>query len=123
MDRLTEYLEETIEAFDDQPYDVEYSGRNVRLTRYKPSMCGKSGVLTVRLGDNGTYVLNKQPPNKQIWLSSPISGPKRYDWDSTHHVWFYHRDGDLLHDLLNRELREVLRDETIQVDLAERDDD
>ena len=34
-------------------------------------MCGKSGVLTVRLGDNGTYVLNKQPPNKQIWLSSP----------------------------------------------------
>lgn len=28
----------------------------------------------------GTYVLNKQPPNKQIWLSSPISGPKRYDW-------------------------------------------
>ena len=28
----------------------------------------------------GTYVLNKQPPNKQIWLSSPVSGPKRYDW-------------------------------------------
>lgn len=42
------------------------------LTRGKPSMCGKSGVLTVRLGDRGTYVLNKQPPNKQIWLSSPI---------------------------------------------------
>lgn len=28
MDRLTEYLEETIEAFDDQPYDVEYSVRS-----------------------------------------------------------------------------------------------
>ncbi len=25
-------------------------------------------------------MVNKQPPNKQIWLSSPISGPKRYDW-------------------------------------------
>lgn len=25
-------------------------------------------------------MLNKQPPNKQIWLSSPISGPKRYDY-------------------------------------------
>jgi frataxin len=28
--------------------------------------------LTVKLGDKGTYVVNKQPPNKQIWLSSPI---------------------------------------------------
>ncbi|GAA5964283.1 hypothetical protein JCM8115_006054 [Rhodotorula mucilaginosa] len=116
MDRLTEYLEETIEAIDsDQAaaYDVEYSA----------SMCGKSGVLTVRLGDHGTYVLNKQPPNKQIWLSSPKSGPKRYDWDKQHHVWFYHRDGDLLHDLLNRELRQALGDDSIEVDLAERDDD
>jgi hypothetical protein len=32
---------------------------------------GQSGVLTLILGDNGTYVINKQPPNKQIWLSSP----------------------------------------------------
>ena len=37
--------------------------------------CGhliQSGVLTLTLGDNGTYVINKQPPNKQIWLSSPL---------------------------------------------------
>lgn len=38
----------------------------------KTSICGKSGVLTVKLGDKGTYVINKQPPNKQIWLSSPV---------------------------------------------------
>jgi len=25
-------------------------------------------------------VINKQPPNRQIWLSSPISGPRRFDW-------------------------------------------
>ena len=37
------------------------------------------GVLTVKLGSHGTYVLNKQTPNKQIWLSSPVSGPYRYD--------------------------------------------
>nr|XP_056706374.1 frataxin, mitochondrial-like [Euleptes europaea] len=36
-----------------------------------------TGVLTVKLGGNmGTYVINKQTPNKQIWLSSPTSGPK-----------------------------------------------
>lgn len=28
-------------------------------------------------------MLNKQPPNKQIWLSSPVSGPKRYDYVAT----------------------------------------
>lgn len=50
------------------------------------------------------------------------SGPKRYDWDQDHRVWFYHRDGDLLHDLLNRELRELLGNERIEVDLAERDE-
>jgi hypothetical protein len=30
------------------------------------------GVLTLRLGPHGTYVFNKQPPNRQLWLSSPI---------------------------------------------------
>ena len=30
-------------------------------------------MLTVKLGgDLGTYVINKQTPNKQIWLSSPV---------------------------------------------------
>ncbi|XP_040369070.1 frataxin, mitochondrial isoform X2 [Rosa chinensis] len=29
-------------------------------------------VLTLKLGDLGTYVLNKQTPNRQIWLSSPV---------------------------------------------------
>ena len=37
------------------------------------------GVLTVKLNVHGTYVINKQTPNKQIWLSSPVSGPYRYD--------------------------------------------
>ncbi len=33
----------------------------------------QSGVLTVKMGgDLGTYVINKQTPNKQIWLSSPV---------------------------------------------------
>lgn len=37
------------------------------------SFCSpQSGVLTVNVGgDHGTYVINKQTPNKQIWLSSP----------------------------------------------------
>lgn len=29
-------------------------------------------VLTLKLGSLGTYVLNKQTPNRQIWMSSPV---------------------------------------------------
>ncbi|KAJ6113930.1 hypothetical protein N7523_007247 [Penicillium sp. IBT 18751x] len=77
-----------------------------------------AGVLNITVPAIGTYVLNKQPPNKQIWLSSPISGPKRYDWivegDYMHEKqdtrefangqWVYLRDGSNLTDLLNTEL-------------------
>jgi frataxin len=63
----------------------------------------------------GTYVINKQPPNKQIWLSSPTSGPKRYDWvldgEGMHEKegtgqgdWVYLRDGTSLTELLRKEL-------------------
>ena len=60
-----------------------------------------NGVLTVELDQHGTYVINKQTPNKQIWLSSPISGPKRYDFH--HQTWIYRHDGVSLHRLLNDE--------------------
>ena len=33
------------------------------------------GVLNIEMSDSRCYVLNKQQPNMQIWLSSPISGP------------------------------------------------
>ncbi|KAK9454518.1 hypothetical protein V1511DRAFT_453375, partial [Dipodascopsis uninucleata] len=64
------------------------------------------GVLTLILPPNGTYVINKQPPNKQIWLSSPVSGPKRYDVIDGH--WTYHRDGSTLGNLLREEVSEAL---------------
>jgi len=41
------------------------------------------GVLTVNLGPNyefKTWVINKQTPNRQIWWSSPLSGPRRYEY-------------------------------------------
>lgn len=30
------------------------------------------GVLTLKLGALGTYVINKQAPNRQLWMSSPV---------------------------------------------------
>lgn len=48
-------------------------------------------------------MFNKQPPNKQLWLSSPISGPKRYDWDAERKQWVCGRDDTTLDQLLKEE--------------------
>lgn len=75
----------------------------------------QAGVLEVSISGKGTFVINKQPPNKQIWLSSPISGPKRFDWVITGESqaqkegagsgdWIYLRDGTSLPQLIRREL-------------------
>ncbi|XP_047236237.1 frataxin, mitochondrial [Girardinichthys multiradiatus] len=87
LDALSDYFEDlTNEAFTGTDYDVVFS----------------SGVLTVKVGGgHGTYVINKQTPNRQIWLSSPTSGPKRYDW--TGERWVYTHDGISLHQLLSKE--------------------
>uniref|UniRef100_A0A7M4EE51 Frataxin, mitochondrial n=2 Tax=Crocodylus porosus TaxID=8502 RepID=A0A7M4EE51_CROPO len=93
LDSLVEFFEDLAdEAFTPEDYDVSFG----------------IGVLTVTLGgDMGTYVINKQTPNKQIWLSSPTSGPKRYDW--TGRNWVYIHDGKSLHELLQMEISTALK--------------
>ncbi|XP_065157534.1 frataxin homolog, mitochondrial [Atheta coriaria] len=92
LDHLTEYFEELVELEPNlKDADISYS----------------SGVLTVSLGDSGTYVINKQSPNKQIWLSSPTSGPKRFDFDTKQQYWVYSHTGVSLHALLQEELPKI----------------
>ncbi|ESR60666.1 frataxin [Citrus sinensis] len=64
-------------------------------------------VLTLKLGALGTYVLNKQTPNRQIWLSSPVSGPSRFDWDTGAQGWVYRRTKANLLKLLESELEQL----------------
>lgn len=92
LDSLTEYFEELIEtAAHLRDADVSYG----------------DGVLTVIFGEpHGTYVINRQTPNKQIWLSSPKSGPKRYDFINGQ--WIYKHDGKTLHELLNNEIPAIV---------------
>ncbi|CAL1696530.1 unnamed protein product [Somion occarium] len=113
MERLLDSIETILDDLSSSDYEVEYS----------------SGVLTLKLGDKGTYVINKQPPNKQIWLSSPlrfvyyglpsfpapltvccyfISGPKRYDYIQDSDDWIYVRESSSLGELLNAELSQLL---------------
>ncbi|QDZ21836.1 frataxin [Chloropicon primus] len=92
LDSLQDQLEELLEAEEVESSDVTY----------------ESGVLELDLGDLGTYVINKQAPNKQIWLSSPVSGPFRYDYSTEEGSWVYSRDNHKMHDKLSDELSELL---------------
>uniref|UniRef100_A0A1B6DI29 ferroxidase n=1 Tax=Clastoptera arizonana TaxID=38151 RepID=A0A1B6DI29_9HEMI len=69
------------------------------------------GVLTINLGSTfGTYVINRQSPNRQIWLSSPISGPKRYDYIPRRDGWIYRHDNKFsLHQLLQFEIEKLVQ--------------
>lgn len=87
----------------------------------------QTGVLNFKAGTFGTYVINKQPPSRQIWLSSPsryvawligCSGPKRFDYDADQDVWFTYKNGQLylLHALLDAEFSALFR-RALTVDL------
>lgn len=39
------------------------------------------GILTIDLDSGGQYVINKHAPNRQIWMSSPVSGASHFDCD------------------------------------------
>ncbi|XP_058055400.1 frataxin homolog, mitochondrial [Anopheles bellator] len=100
LESLCDYFEEMVEETTSlNQADVTYS----------------DGVLTVNFGQpHGTYVINRQSPNRQIWLSSPTSGPKRYDFvpnkgtvNSDSGYWLYRHDGVTLHELLQAEVSRI----------------
>lgn len=74
-----------------------------------------SGVLTIALGrEKGTWVLNKQPPNRQIWTSSPIAGPRRYEFAPASGIWECVRTRTDLRRDLEQELQSVLGDSSLK---------
>ena len=96
-ERAEEYLcglEDALEVLEDHvdAFDLTYA----------------DGVMTVDLGDHGIYVLNKQRPNRQIWWSSPLSGPKRYHFERATGQWIDVRDGSSMLALLRDELADLL---------------
>ena len=86
LESLCEHIEELIDT-------------NPKLA--EADICLANGVLTLSLPEpHGTYVINKQSPNQQIWLSSPKSGPIRYDLKDF--KWIYKHTNESLHELLER---------------------
>ena len=68
------------------------------------------GVLTLKFDPKTVYVLNKQPPTEQIWLSSPFSGPRRFEWNSADETWRDVRNCEIeLNEFLRKEFKENLK--------------
>lgn len=91
LEDLCEKLDAALETRYDQGADVTLS----------------SGVLTVVIDNQNTFVINKQTPNRQIWLSSPISGPKRFDY--VEGDWLERNSRVNLKRLLSEELSSLLK--------------
>ena len=67
----------------------------------------QGGILTVdgdAQGGEGTWVVNKHAPTRQIWLSSPKSGARHYAFDAASGLWKDTRGGDDLLAHLSAEL-------------------
>uniref|UniRef100_A0AC35F0X6 Ferroxidase n=1 Tax=Panagrolaimus sp. PS1159 TaxID=55785 RepID=A0AC35F0X6_9BILA len=99
LEHLYDYLDQLPDQVNVEPeYDVSYA----------------MGVLTAKISNKvGTYVINKQSPNRQIWLSSPFSGPKRYDFIDK--KWIYSHDGLSMHYLLQNEFEKIFENDKIRI--------
>ena len=89
LQRLTRAIEDAMEDVLD---DIELQGP----------------VLTIKLEDGGTYVVNKHGANQEIWLSSPKSGAAHFKPDLVSGAWLPTRGGEPLHDRLEAELAAIL---------------
>ena len=56
-------MEYLVEAFENMLDEIDIDDADAELSQ---------GVLNLKLGSIGAYVINKQAPNKQIWVSSPV---------------------------------------------------
>mmetsp|Transcript_17107 Transcript_17107/g.35135 ORF Transcript_17107/g.35135 Transcript_17107/m.35135 type:complete len:250 (+) Transcript_17107:247-996(+) len=87
-DETLEDIQDAVEiAIEDNDVGADAAGDDEE----EPEVVFASGVLTMGFPPHGTWVLNKQTPNRQIWWSSPISGPRRYEYDGE--TWVYTRSG------------------------------
>lgn len=114
QDRLGEKIDTKIDTLSDSQYNqisnmyLEDLGDELELiSEDYPEIDFElsQGVLTLNTS-KGTYVINRQPPNKQMWLSSPLTGPNRYDLIGGE--WVSLRDHGKLTELLSHELGNIL---------------
>lgn len=112
-------IQDAIEDFIEDNFDTDTRNSDDEI----PEVNYASGVLTLSFPPHGTWVINKQTPNQQLWWSSPLSGPRRYEYAKKREKWVYTRviegsdegsaqvtencDEDTLGGILAQELKEI----------------
>jgi frataxin len=104
---LGEYGAQCDQLFQRLEEALERSAIEEALSGDEFDVVSSMGVLSIKLGRHGTWVINRQAPNLQIWWSSPLSGPKRFYYDVRRAAWLNTRDDGELLDLLGREVSKV----------------
>ena len=87
---LQDLLEQVDDALGDQ-IDVDLDG----------------SILSIELESGGQYIINKQAPNREIWMSSPISGAKHFFYDEDVNAWIDTRGSENFYELLSAELSQA----------------
>jgi frataxin len=67
------------------------------------------GVLQIQLGNNGTFIVSRQTPSRQLWLSSPVSGPWHFTYDNEKDDWICTKGKDRFWDRMNKEISPILK--------------
>ena len=62
------------------------------------------GILNIELENGAQYVINKNAPNYEIWMSSPLSGASHYYLDDDQKTWVDTRSGEKFFEKLAQEL-------------------
>lgn len=70
--------------------------------------------LTVGLKDGRTYLFNIHKGLQQLWMASPISGGRHFQWCSVHHdaghlyPWVDTRNQEMIVDVFKAEMRSMV---------------
>jgi frataxin-like iron-binding protein CyaY len=80
-DLSLEKLTDLLAPIEDIDEEAELnSAQGVLSLKLKPSNYAATRSTTHDKTTTITWVINKQTPNRQLWWSSPLSGPRRYEW-------------------------------------------
>lgn len=93
--RFHQLADETIENLSDSIDEALGDDLDVDL---------ESGILTIELDSGEQFIINKHGPNRQLWLSSPVSGASHYDFDEDNETWTSTRGVTTLDEQLSADL-------------------
>ena len=65
------------------------------------------GILSIELASGCQYIINKQAPNRELWMSSPVSGAKHFYFDEETENWVDTRSDGIFFDILSDELTQI----------------